>query len=242
MGTVHSLRPTPGPWLVVGVDSGPWRVQGLVQHSCSSTDKGKESRRCWSHQQGAGLTVVLLGQADFLPSGQLCLHAHAAQSVTRAEGGLARARQTELTCSLLERAKNSCRQWSKTSVCGGVRAGWQRDEPVSALGGDNGAADGAVCCHGRELPSVTHLRDRLRESTHTVPRAVAAPPRICCSCGLQPSLPQSHTGLRGAPGSPQPELEHPKDREHPWGDLPARHAVPDVMGKAGLVQAVLNHR
>lgn len=71
-----------------------------------------------------GFTVVLLRRADFFPSSLLCLHTRAAQNVTRAEGGLARARQTELTCSLLERAKNSCRQWSKRSVCGGARTGW----------------------------------------------------------------------------------------------------------------------
>lgn len=52
-----------------------------------------------------GFTVVLLGRANFFPSGRLCLHTRDAQSVTRTEGGLARAKQTELTCSLLERAK-----------------------------------------------------------------------------------------------------------------------------------------
>lgn len=61
---------------------------------------------------------MLLGRADFFSGGLLRLHARAAQSVTRAEGGLARARQIELTRSFLERAKNSCRQWRKRSVCG----------------------------------------------------------------------------------------------------------------------------
>ena len=48
---------------------------------------------------------MLLGRADFFPCSWLCLHTYAAQSMTRAERSLARARQTELTCSLLERAK-----------------------------------------------------------------------------------------------------------------------------------------
>lgn len=115
------------------------------QHSCSSTGKGKEALEPPVRR---GVTAVLLGPDSFCPSGQLCLSTRAAQSMTRAEGGLARARQTELTHSLLERAKNSCRQWSKRSVCGGVRAGWWKDELSSALVGDDGAADGAVGCHG----------------------------------------------------------------------------------------------
>lgn len=141
-----TLTSTPGPWLVVRVDSGPWKVAGDQTAQLQFHRQREGSSRATSKERGSQLCCW--GQTVFSPSGQLCLSTRAAQSVTRAEGGLARARQTELTHSLLERAKNSCRQWSKRSVCGGMRAGWKKDELSSALVGDDGAADGAVCCHG----------------------------------------------------------------------------------------------
>jgi len=154
---------------------------------------------------------VLLWRADFFfPGGLLCLHTRAAQSMARAEGGLARARQTELTCSLLERAKNSCRQWSKRSVCGGARAGWQRDEPMSVLGGDDGTANGAVCCHGRELRSVTHRWDTLRESTYTALGAGASASAVVSS----PACPRA---AQEGPRQPSARAGAPRGQGAPMG-------------------------
>lgn len=50
-----------------------------------------------SQRRGRGLRVAQLGRADSFPGSLPCPHTRAALSVTRAEGGLARARQTELT-------------------------------------------------------------------------------------------------------------------------------------------------
>lgn len=140
-----TLTSTPGPWLVVRVDSGPWKVAGHRTARLQFHGQREGSSRATSEERGHSCAA---GARQFLPQWPACPSTRAAQSVTRAEGGLARARQTELTHSLLERAKNSCRQWSKRSVCGGVRAGWWKDELSSALVGGNGAADGAVRCHG----------------------------------------------------------------------------------------------